>query len=221
MNTIYLVRHGENRANITKEFSYKLVDYPLTDKGIVQAEQTAAYFQDKDIHEIFTSPLKRAIQTAEVIGAVLGLKAAIVEQFREVNVGLLEQRPPDVQAWETYDRVMSDWRQGRYESAFPEGENYLTLLERVRSGLQEVTQRKQGRNIIVVGHGGLFMATIRDICQQIESGTLTNDSHNCSISEITLEAGSGNSGGVLRRWADYSHLHGAAAQVTAWHPAAR
>lgn len=40
MNIIYLVRHGENKANLTKEFSYKKVDYPLTPKGVIQAQQT-------------------------------------------------------------------------------------------------------------------------------------------------------------------------------------
>ncbi|HEU5368595.1 MAG TPA: histidine phosphatase family protein, partial [Ktedonobacterales bacterium] len=188
MNTIYLVRHGENTANLTKEFSYKLVDYPLTDKGIVQAQQTAAYFQGKDIDEIFTSPLKRAVQTAEIIGAALGLKAIVVEQFREVNVGLLEQRPPDAQAWSIYGRVMSDWRQGKHDTAFPEGEDYVTLLKRFRSGLHEITRGKSQKNIIVVGHGGIFMATIQAICPHIERGTLTNDAHNCSISEITMDA---------------------------------
>lgn len=219
MNTIYLVRHGENTANLTKEFSYKLVDYPLTEKGILQARQTAAYFQDKNIDALFTSPLKRAIQTAEIIGAALGLKAAIVEQFREVNVGLLEQCPPDAQAWEIYDRVMSDWRQGKREAAFPEGENYSMLLERVLSGLQEITRGRQNSKIIVVGHGGLFMATIRDICPSLEADSLTRDSHNCSITEIGLETDGDTSIGVLKTWANASHLHGLAAQVTAWHPA--
>ena len=60
-NTIYLVRHGENLANITKEFSHRLVDYSLTPKGIIQAEQTAAYFRDFHIDEIYSSPLKRAV----------------------------------------------------------------------------------------------------------------------------------------------------------------
>ena len=60
MNTLYLVRHGENRANLTKQFSYKTVDYPLTPKGVLQAQQTAEFFQDKQIDEIYASPLKRA-----------------------------------------------------------------------------------------------------------------------------------------------------------------
>ena len=47
VNTLYFVRHGENPANLTREFSYKMVDYPLTENGIQQAEQTAAYFASR------------------------------------------------------------------------------------------------------------------------------------------------------------------------------
>jgi broad specificity phosphatase PhoE len=45
-----LVRHGENPANLNNEFSYKLVDYSLILKGRLQAQQTAEYFRDKNIH---------------------------------------------------------------------------------------------------------------------------------------------------------------------------
>ena len=48
MNLVYLVRHGENPANLLKQFSYRKVDYPLTEKGVLQAEQTAAYDQQPD-----------------------------------------------------------------------------------------------------------------------------------------------------------------------------
>ncbi len=82
MNTIYLIRHGENKANLTREFSCKKVDYPLTPKGIIQAQQTAEYFRDKHIDEIYASPLKRARETAEIIAEALGLKVVVMEQFR-------------------------------------------------------------------------------------------------------------------------------------------
>ena len=71
MHTIYWVRHGENKANITKEFSYKYVDYSLTPKGIQQAQQTARFFRNKNIQTIYTSPLKRAVETAEIIARAL------------------------------------------------------------------------------------------------------------------------------------------------------
>ncbi len=93
-NTIYLVRHAENTANLTKEFSHRLVDYSLTPKGILQAQQTAEYFTDKNIDEIYSSPLKRARETADIIAQKLHLPVGVVEQFREVNVGSLEGRPP-------------------------------------------------------------------------------------------------------------------------------
>ena len=60
MNTLYLIRHGENPANITKEFSHRLVDYSLTPKGVLQAQQTGEYFKNKQIDAIYCSPLKRA-----------------------------------------------------------------------------------------------------------------------------------------------------------------
>lgn len=103
MNYLYWVRHGENPANIAKQFSCRLVDYPLTPKGVLQAQQTADYFRDKAIHEVYASPLKRAVQTAEIIAAPLELAVHTVEHFREVNVGTLESQPPTAEVWTFHD----------------------------------------------------------------------------------------------------------------------
>ncbi|MFN8540716.1 MAG: histidine phosphatase family protein [Thermomicrobiales bacterium] len=78
-HTLFVVRHGENPANINREFSYKLIDYSLTPEGVRQAEETAAFFRDKDIHEVWSSPLKRAVETAEIIAAPHGLPVGLVE----------------------------------------------------------------------------------------------------------------------------------------------
>ena len=114
MNKVYLVRHGENLANITKEFSYKLVDYALTEKGRVQAQQTADYLASQNIDEIFSSPLKRATQTAEYIAKKLNKQYEIIEQFREVNVGKLEKKAPDKNSWDIYlkDAQAEYWSTG-------------------------------------------------------------------------------------------------------------
>ena len=60
MTHLYLIRHGENLANLTKEFSYRKVDYSLTPKGKLQAEQTARTLQDRGIAAVYSSPLRRA-----------------------------------------------------------------------------------------------------------------------------------------------------------------
>ena len=214
MNTIYLVRHGENTANLTKEFSYKLIDYPLTPKGVIQAQQTADYFEDKHIDAIYTSPLKRAKETAQIIGHAVELDPIVVEHFREVNVGSLESKPPTLENWAIHNRIMLDWFRGAPEQPFPDGENYFMLLERMKVGLREVTRGRDNQNIIVVGHGGIFSATINNICQNVDLRELMKkEHHNCAITELEVEVTNTAITGTLKDWASCLHLQGEAAEL--------
>jgi broad specificity phosphatase PhoE len=218
MNRLYLVRHGENRANLTKEFSCQLVDYPLTPKGVLQAQQTADYFQDKaaaaGIHQIYSSPLKRALETAEIIAARLGLKVGVMDNFREVNVGDLERQPPSAEAWAFHNAVLAGWLDGQAEVAFPGGENYVTLWNRVRSGIEQIVAGQEGRTIVIVGHGGIFTLPLKDLCRDIDvSWLIKHPNHNCSITEIEVEVVDGQLQGHLIEWAAYAHLHGPAADL--------
>ena len=141
MNRLYLVRHGENPANILKQFSCRLVDYPLTEKGVLQAQQTAVYFKDKQIDEIYTSPLRRTIQTGEIIGALLGLRPQILENFREMNVGEFEKFP-SAENWALHYRIIEAWHRGEKDVRFPGGENYIEFWERYQAGLKLVLDGK-------------------------------------------------------------------------------
>ena len=217
MNTLYLVRHGENRANLTKEFSYKTVDYSLTPKGVLQAQQTAEFFQNRQIDEVYTSPLKRARETAEIIADALNLDVAVVEHFREVNVGTLDGQA-SAESWAYHDQIVNDWFERRHDSRFDGGEDYWTLLARMHQGLHGIVERKSGRNIVVVGHGGLFTFTIKDICQNVDLQTIRRSiSSNCSIAEIGLSAHDGALHGELRSWGVCAHLSGEAAQLVSGH----
>src|SRR5450432_219011 len=213
MNTIYLVRHAENVANLTKEFSHKLVDYSLTAKGILQAQQTASYFRDKHIDEIYSSPLKRARETADIIAQEDHLSVSIVEQFREVNVGSLEGRPPNAENWALHERILQDWKIGNHDTTFPDGENYTMLLARMRSGIRQISAHKNNRNIVVVAHGGIITGTIANICSDVDIEQLIHiENHNCSITEIECAVDGEQIKATLTRWAYYGHLHGEAAE---------
>ena len=219
MNRLYWVRHGENWANITKEFSHRKVDYPLTPKGVLQAQQTAEYFQDKGIHEIYSSPLKRAVETAEIIAAPLDLEVTIMENLREINVGSLEGRPPSARIWAFHNRVLQDWLTGRPETTFPGGENYCMLWDRLRSGIEQIAAGRTGQNIIVVSHGGILFVALKDLCQNIDlAWLLGRESHNCSITEMVIGLCDGRLAGKLIAWASYDHLHGAAADLISGAP---
>jgi 2,3-bisphosphoglycerate-dependent phosphoglycerate mutase len=218
MNTLFLIRHGENPANITKEFSHRLVDYSLTPKGVLQAQQTGDYFKRQQIDAIYCSPLKRAIETAEIIGQAIGVQPVVMEEFREVNVGALEALGGSTENWATHDSIVRAWFEGQADLMFPEGENYHTLLERMRSGVARILREQEGKRTIIVGHGGIFTFTLKDICREVDLAALmTNYGHNCSITEIEMQIADGQLDGVLKRWAAFDHLSGDAAVFVTGH----
>ncbi|MFX1511862.1 MAG: histidine phosphatase family protein [Promethearchaeota archaeon] len=214
MTFVYFVRHGESVVNITKEFSYKLVDYSLTPKGKLQAQQTAEYFKNKKIDNIFSSPLKRAVETAKIIAKILKLKVKVIENFREINVGVLEGQIVNKENWDTYLSIINDWYEGNHKSRFPQGDDYDTLLTRMFNGLKQAVGKNENKNVIIVGHGGMLMATIKDICQNADIRELKKtDVPNCSITKFKISVSNGEFTGELMSWTEMTHLYGKASKV--------
>lgn len=215
-NTLYFVRHGENPANLTREFSYKKVDYFLTELGVRQAEQTATYFAGLDggrhVDAIFSSPLKRALQTAEIIGAATGHSIEVIEEFREIDCGEFDGAPPTDELWEQHDRILSAWRHGDHDVRFPGGEDYHSLLARVRAGLALAVAGRDGQRIVIVAHGGIVGASLKDVCRDLDQDLIwTVPNRNCAVTEVQLHAEHpradiSSAWGVLKRWADCAHL---------------
>ena len=226
MNRLFLVRHGENLANLTKEFSSRWVDYSLTPKGILQAEQTGDHFlaageagrAGYHVHAVYSSPLKRARETAAIIARHLGLQVVVVDNFREIDVGDMELQPPTTDAWALHNQIIESWFRGQVERAFPNGDNYITICNRMRAGIEQIVAGKDGQSSIVVGHGGIFTVTLPDLCPNVGLGYLRTENHNCSISEIEVEWKDGRLEGRLISWASYAHLHGPAAELVSGLP---
>jgi broad specificity phosphatase PhoE len=216
-NTLYLVRHGENEANITKEFSYKLIDYPLTiPKGVLQAEQTAAFFKDIPLAAIYSSPLKRARETAERIALPHNLPVTLLEEFLEINVGDLEVKSPSpevlIRNWKIHDRTIREWVKGNQTETFPGGENFLELLERSRRGLLKATYGRANQRILISSHGGIIAAIVKTFCRNLSDKATYGEIGNCAITEIELTTSEEEVSGILHSWASTAHLSGEAAK---------
>ena len=214
-NRLFLLRHGENPANISKEFSNRQVDHPLTEKGVLQAEQTADHFADQGLQAVYSSPLKRAAQTAGIIAARPGLEVVVMEAFREIDVGSLEGRPATAADWALHARIMNDWFDGKNEATFPEGENYDDLWARMQAGLLAATAGRSGQAILVVGHGGILTVTLKDLCPDLDVEWLrATHWDNCAFAEIELGRDQdGRLEGRLLTWNSHDYLHGAAAEL--------
>lgn len=220
MNRLFLVRHGENKANLTKEFSYRLIDYPLTPKGRLQAEQTADYLSTFPITQVFSSPLKRARETAEIIAGATPKEAVdLLEVFRELDVGRLEAEPPSAANWQLHDDIVWAWATGDVERRFPEGESYTELVVRVRQGYERILEGRDGETLVLVAHGGCLALPLLELVPDLDKELLRRTTHhNCAVSELEASFDNGRLNLKLLRWATAEHLHGEAAAFVAGSP---
>ena len=211
MNRLYFVRHGEGQDNVARQFSYKGVDRPLSERGRLQASQTAEYLVGVHVDGIFCSPMKRAHETAQIIAERLGMQAAVLEEFREVNVGELDGQPFNDENWGIYHDITNAWYAGQVHVSYPGGENYATLWQRMQKGLKQIIGVHTNCSFVLVGHGGIFGSTLKDYCPGLELGWLQNvEYYNCAITELELGMVDGELRGRIVDWASYRHLSGEA-----------
>ena len=89
--TIYFIRHGECAGNRERRIR-GCVDFPLNKNGIKQARALAERMKELGIGRIVTSPLSRAVMTAEILGLRLGLSPVVKDGFRNICFGSWENR---------------------------------------------------------------------------------------------------------------------------------
>lgn len=163
MAMILWARHGQNIANLTGTFSHRIFDGELTSTGRQQAEALAGHlasFSGAPVGQLICSPLRRARQTAQIIGSRLGLPVACeLDDLRELNVGALDGRS-DPAAWDTYAAVLAAWEQGQARTRFPGGENRDELCARLRRALAVAARTSPTATTLIVAHGASLRAAL-------------------------------------------------------------
>jgi broad specificity phosphatase PhoE len=160
---VYLVRHAESEANLSRTMSYRRIDPGLTARGERQARAVAAWFGGRPVARIYASPLRRGLETAQQIAVVTGAPIEVTEALRELNVGSLEGRS-DPQAWAIHDQVHRRWWRGEPTAAFPDGESYLEVHARLSGLFDQIAARHPQEDVVAVGHGGIFCAVLPRLC---------------------------------------------------------
>jgi probable phosphoglycerate mutase len=152
VNGLYLARHGESNDNREPIRVQGFTDTPLNETGRSQAAELAERVAPLGIVSLWSSDLRRARETAEIVGARLGLEARLDERLREANRGEWEGHPfIDIER-EQPERYAA-WRRAGEEFRFPGGESLRDQLERVMAAVEDV--RASGElPALVVCHGG-------------------------------------------------------------------
>jgi probable phosphoglycerate mutase len=174
MANVLWARHGQNVANLTETFSHRVFDGDLTDAGRRQAHELAdrlAAGDGEPVAYLVCSPLRRARQTADIVGRRLALPVAMeLDDLRELNVGELDGRS-DPRAWDTYTRVLAAWRAGETRARFPGGEDRDELCARLRRALTAVARGAGEARSLVVAHGANLRAALPGLASEPDPGT--------------------------------------------------
>jgi len=162
---LYFVRHGESEANVLKVISDRGWVHPLTDKGRQQARDLADKLRTAGIVKIYTSPLQRAVQTAEIMAQTLGIEFEITGALREFDCGIAEGRA-DAEAWKLWQADWDNWHiHQQWDYHVEDGESFNDLLGRflplVNSLLGDPAN--SSKNFVLIGHGGLYFCMLPQV----------------------------------------------------------
>lgn len=147
-----LARHGATQYSLEKRFSgSKGVDVPLATLGLSQAEALGFELAQRGgIDVIISSPLRRAQQTAEIIGQAIGMPYDVNDDFAECDFGLWDGHTfTEVQR--TWPDEMSEWL-ANTNIAPPEGESLDQCARRIDAAHREVLNAYNGKTVLIVAH---------------------------------------------------------------------
>ncbi len=165
MTTLYLVRHGETEWNRQRRIQGS-TDIPLNDTGRQQAELTGQLLTRRHWDAIFTSPLSRTLETAQIIARVNGLAEPIPMP------SIVERQYGDAEGLD-WDEVQTRFPG---DTEVPGRESREDVTARVVPALIELASRQSGQSLIVVSHGGVIRSVLSHVDPGVDHGRIANGS---------------------------------------------
>jgi len=163
---IILVRHGECEGNIKGMFRGR-TDFPLNERGLVQAKDLARELKNFPLKYIYTSPLSRARKTAEVIGQECGIEVRTEEQFNNIELGSWEGRFMKEIA-EKYPKEWELWVNNPEKLQVEDMETLHDVQKRAKACLDGLASKHSGEILAVVSHRAVLKPLIA-ACLNISS----------------------------------------------------
>ena len=195
---LYFVRHGESEANVQHVISNRESSFRLTDRGRKQALTLADSLRDIPFTAIFSSPILRARETAEILSQALHLPYQVTEALREYDCGILEEKS-DEESWGLHLHYYEDWTLHHNYLNKPEGgECFEDIQSRFLPFIESLKRGGEG-HILLIGHGGLFQLMLPLILMNIDNDFVRSRGMGhteCVIAELHSDKF------VCRQWGD-------------------
>ena len=149
MTEVILARHGETEWNVAEIFRGR-IDIELNETGMKQAELLAEYLSDLKIDAIYSSPLKRALNTAEIIASYHKIDVKIASGLIDFDYGKW-QGLPHQEVKDKYKELHAEWINSPDKVKMPAGESLSDVRKRAIGVVDEVIAKYEGA-VVLVSH---------------------------------------------------------------------
>lgn len=185
----YFVRHGKSIFNSGKERYSGITDCDLTEKGIEQARATGLYFKDEKIQSIYTSPMKRAVATAEQIQSFTAAKIHTDPRLREISYGEWEGLTRNEIHRNRYDEYAA-YEKDPVRNLPPGGESPRQVLKQVKSFWKYLCLLNKNHDlspVVIVTHNTAVRILLGHLSGTSLGKYRQRKIDNCSITKISID----------------------------------
>jgi len=197
-----LVRHGNIEYNNIQRFA-GFIDLELTEEGLKQVEKLRDRLEKEAIDAIYSSDLKRAFMTAEVIASRHKVEIVSCYELREVNYGDVDGFTFE-EIKQRYPKLAEEIADFSPELSFPSGDSLKGFIDRTLTFLDRLKEHSQEQTVLIVSHGGAIRALLCDLLGIGQKYWQTFRLDNASISIIDTYP----KRAILSLLNDTSHLKG-------------
>lgn len=178
---ILLIRHGETEWNKTGRPQGQL-DIPLNIFGVQQAHTCAKHLSNFDIHSIYSSPLSRAYQTAQIIASKKSLVVNTDDSLKEIDLGSWQgMKWSEIRA--KYSGLLNEFEKAGDLSYIYGGESFQDVQKRAMKFISKF-EKDSDKTVMIVTHGGLIKTIVCSILGLELSKRKNFDIHNLSITTL-------------------------------------
>ncbi|MBI3976189.1 MAG: histidine phosphatase family protein [Armatimonadetes bacterium] len=185
---LYTLRHGLTELNRSKRTGGRRLDVPLIEQGRQQAEEARANFAGTPVDVVISSPLRRALETAEIVTGWPRERMLIDELATERHFGDLEGL--------THDEILERFpfvvylpiEHIRYSLNPPDGESFEALRTRARTFLAQTLRAHRGRRVLVSSHQNFMQQLHGEVRGLDPYAALRDDILNLELNQFHLDA---------------------------------
>ena len=199
---VFMVRHGQTDSNVDG-LLHGATDVPLNGIGLRQAQLVASRIEQLErLHSLHSSPLQRALTTAQAISSRTGLTPRLHHGLSEMNFGQVEGLTVAEMSEQFPELAVRFLDYSDLEARFPGGESRREFHDRVRIALDRIVTTNAGQRLVVVAHGGVIASLIAQVLGEDPNDWRRYTIDNCSVTHLEFAT----SGAIAHLLNDVVHL---------------